>query len=147
MNAKQAENLRILADHMERITRVLDMENYHNCGTPACAMGEAASMERFQQCGLLMGGSRGLSYADVSGHWQAASDLFGLSDSEVRNLFGISVHNYWRSSNVTGQEWATVAREILVKHGYGATKQPERIGNLDPALSDLLKRLNGKEVA
>ena len=122
MDQNQANNLRILADHMAGLARQLNMNCIHSCGTPACAIGEAACLPAFQAQGLSLdqGHPNRVKMNDVQ-EWYApvAFILFGLDRDRADWLFGTSVENAWRRQAVTGPEWSAKAREILAAHGYG----------------------------
>lgn len=118
MNAQQAENLRILIRHMETLTRTLDMERVLNeCGTPACAIGEACLMPELAARGLHPSknnpGSCALVNGEEAGYHRAAQNFFG-----TEAIFQVAAANPWRRSNVTPQEWALEARKVLSEHGY-----------------------------
>lgn len=111
MTEQQAENLRTLIRHMEsNVTRMLDMGKVHNaCGTPACAIGEAAyagiaglriPRADATECCVMLDG-RTTFYRD------AALDVFGNT-----SLFAP------RLSDVSPQEWAAEARAVLAENGY-----------------------------
>lgn len=106
MNAAQAENLRALIRHMEtNCARTLNMNRVLNeCGTPACAWGEAT---------IVLGVKHEGSYVEET---QQAFGLDGLAD--VDRLFSNGVWNAWRRSDVTPLEWAAEARKVLAEHGY-----------------------------
>ena len=110
MNAKQAENLRILADHAMKMTRPLEMGYYSQCGTPCCMWGEAATLAHFKAQGLSLDGD-GLTFGHSKGR-----DLFGVDNAN--DLFGSPAANCWHG-NPTPKQWAAKAREILAAHGYG----------------------------
>lgn len=108
MTPKQAENLRVLIRHMEtKCDRTLYMNSYfHRCGTPACALGEAASVPALAHCGI------GRNTDEI--HFFQAERAFGVGD----RLFGLSSDNAFGKYHVTPQEWAAEARKVLAEHGY-----------------------------
>lgn len=124
MNATQAENLRILIRHMEtNVTRTLYMGVYGTCGSPACAIGEAAAMQCFQQQGLSFHG-KDIAYNGMCrGHGVPAAAIFGLGD-EFNRLFGEAGYNPWGRNDVTPQEWAAEARKVLAENGYSMDEKP-----------------------
>lgn len=147
MTAVHAQNLRTAANHMDGLTRTLNMSDIHVCGTPACAMGEIACMPNFARQGLALHNEHGLALnGNATNEFAMAEHLFGLRGDEATALFSWT-GNHWHRKNVTGPEWATEARRILAAHGYPVTKAPERIEKMDPALTSPLKRLQVREVA
>ena len=114
MNEQQAENLRILIRHMEtKVKRTLDMSYYGDdeCGTPACALGEAKVCAALSHCEWPepFNGSDGL--------WpRHAAQAFG--EGTENRLFGTAIGNAWRRAYVTPQEWAAEARKVLAENGY-----------------------------
>ena len=126
MNATQAENLRILIRHMEtKVERVLDMNTIrYSCGTPACALGEAACVPAIAAQGLALT-ERGAPFL-CSWHgdqgprkWaEAAITLFGGTTDSYRRLFGTGATNAWGSNTVTPAEWTLEARKVLAENGY-----------------------------
>lgn len=153
MTPEQARNLQVLTAHMDALPRTLDMETIHICGTPACAIGEAACMPHFVAQGLKIFGEDDFEFCgDNCTEHEAAIKLFGISRPESCALFGYSRFNAWGRGNVTGPEWAAKAREILAAHGYPAApaepaKAPERIEKPSPHLTALLHRLTVREPA
>lgn len=133
MNPQQAENLRILIRHMEtKVTRTLNMGRVTgDCGTPACAFGEAACMPHFNAIGLsAMGRS---AFMDVL--WQGRETCLGAIADEIfgtdgdgfflggdggsrARLFGASMRNAWKRNDVAPKEWAIEARKVLAENGY-----------------------------
>lgn len=110
MNAQQAENLRILIRHMEaKCDRTLYMDRYFNgCGTPACALGEAAMI--FAPA----------TSTEVRRQWCTAAHMDGviLGYTNSNRLFGPSAFNVWGKADVSPQEWAGEARKVLAESGY-----------------------------
>lgn len=137
MNPQQAENLRILIRHMEtKVTRTLHMAAIsRDCGTPACALGEAGaigiaglSLPKYESTStLILNGATApmTAVADV---------VFGLmpfSWSEAKQahrLFCAATDNAWRRNEVTPQEWATEARRVLAENGYAMDAAPTSDG-------------------
>jgi hypothetical protein len=97
------------------VSRTLNMNRYFNeCGTPACALGEAATIPTLREAGL----SRGKH--SVGGE----DEVFGLTDHQDDRLFGFGTI-VWQRSNVTPQEWAAEARKVLGEHGYSMDAKPD----------------------
>ena len=131
MNAKQAENLRVLADRIHGMQRALDMCQIASCGTPCCAFGEACVMPYFNAQGLSLPGEnpghgfttefhgRGVMFDEVS------YILFGLLGDEHIGLFGTQGSNFWGHNSPANTKWAAKAREILAAHGYGPQSSEE----------------------
>lgn len=122
MNATQAENLRVLIRHMETSChRTLYMGVVFDCGTPACAIGEAAAIGlaglTFSDGGMRHGGD----YLLMD---KAVNIVFGLVPVEwgdalqAHRLFCAASHNAWGRNDVTPQEWAIEARKVLAENGY-----------------------------
>lgn len=120
MTPEQAKNLSILIRHMEtKVTRTLNMNSYHRCGTPACAIGEAACMPHFQALGLKLVRTSALQFRGIEGHGRASEELFGLSDGERDRIFGDwFADNAWNASEITPKQWAAEARKVLAENGY-----------------------------
>lgn len=127
MNPQQAENLRILIRHMEsNVVRTLDMGRYFNpCGTPACALGEAATIPALLARGLVVHAHEDGKLACPDNE----AEVFGLYDeAKLNRLFGLSGSCAWRRSRVTPQEWAAEARKVLAEHGY-AMDEPKPVSD------------------
>lgn len=114
MTPEQANNLRILADHMDGVKRTLDMERYFSdaCGTPACALGEACTIPVL-----------GLHVLDRL-YPTNTNEVFGLELEDRQRLFGSSDKNIWKREQVTPQEWTAEARKVLAENGYAPKSDP-----------------------
>ncbi len=114
MNEQQADNLRILIRHMERnVTRTLNMSRYVDCGTPACALGEAGCIPHFQAQGWHIQGNDLLHGDGLYVH-----DIEATFGMVYERLFSTHHLNLWQSSNVTPRAWADGARTVLAEYGY-----------------------------
>jgi hypothetical protein len=111
MNAQQAENLRILIRHMEtKCNRMLNMTTVGDCGTPACALGEAA---------FVVDGLRE-HFVRSRSTYEMAAELFGLpynpgGDAPIYRIFGAQLNG---ERFVSPQKWAIEARKVLAENGY-----------------------------
>lgn len=117
MNAQQAENLRVLIRHMEtRCRRTLDMGTiFFQCGTPACALGEAWTVDGLKECFI--------ERPRLSNYEVTCREIFGVHHHT--RLFGGSIFNAWKNSYVTPQQWAAEARVVLTEHGYSMDVKPD----------------------
>lgn len=122
MTPQQSGNFRVLIRRMESITRMLKMNCVSDCGTPACAIGEACMVPALQKQGLaLLATGRTiflLWHGKSEGLWVPAKILFGLEQPDINRLFGAAGMNAWNRDAVTPQEWATEARKVLAANGY-----------------------------
>lgn len=122
MNAQQAENLRVLIQHMETsVTRTLNMIKYFNkssdpeCCTPACAMGEAAFCPALAHIGIPRGGA--FLRTDYGHHF--------VDTRDNARLFDIGSGNAFKTDVVTPMEWAAEARKVLAENGYSMDVKPD----------------------
>ena len=111
MNAKQANNLRVLADHIDAKGADLDLFNFQRC-----ALSAALEVPELVRQGL----QRFFAGIGVLGHptsFHAAQHLFGVSDVEAWRLFALGSASL--PPHCTAAQWTAEARRVLAAHGYG----------------------------
>lgn len=148
MTAVQLTNFQVLIARGDALGRKLDMSCSHDCGTPACMMGEAAAMPHFQKQGLKMVRSYGIEVnSDHISEGLFGPHFLGITRDESFALFGSATTNAWGSNHVSGAQWSHRAREILAAHGYPAVAEPIELptetleGVVQLEYSALLQRL------
>ena len=111
MNAKQANNLRVLADHIDAKGADLDLFNF-GC----CAFSAALEVPELVRQGLQRLGA-GIGMPEYYTSFHVAQHLFGVSDMESWRLFALGSASL--PQHCTAAQWATEARRVLAAHGYG----------------------------
>lgn len=121
MTPQQADNLRTLIRHMEtKCGRTLNMRVtcLPECGTPACAIGEATAIASlglsFEKEGDVFLGAMLRHDGRLRYFSDAAYSLFGVTN----RLFGAGPDNAFHRNDVTPKEWAVEARLVLSENGY-----------------------------
>lgn len=116
MNATQAENARAIIRHMESkpVERLFMPLVVHPCGTPACALGHAATAR-----------IAGFSY---EAGCLRRNDERVVRLEEVTDAFGLPFHQFFGGRLYTADgaalrdptpaQWADEARMVLAEHGY-----------------------------
>lgn len=143
MDKTQAENLRILIRHMDVLPRILDMNRFSQCGTPACALGEACTLTALNARGLVRGpedeewGFLPLFRNDDDCRGQR---FFGIHSGDGARLFGTTSENAWARDAVTPQEWAVEARKVLAENGY-SMDEPKPAQTFQSFMAKALERI------